>query len=94
MKMVIFLIREVQDLFDSFKKLLIAGIAGYLFYNVFLEYGTGIAVSLAVSLSVIMVFYIMERFEELLEDMDRLRVTQLAWIAETGGELDEGPDDE
>lgn len=92
--MVMFLIREVQDLFDSFKKLLIAGIAGYLFYNIFVRYGSEVAISLAVFFSAMLVFYIMERFEELLEDMDRLRVTQLAWIAETGGELDEGSENE
>ena len=92
--MVILLIREVQDLFDSFKKLLIAGIAGYLCYMVFGEYGSEVAVSLAVSISALLTFYIMERFEELLEDMDRLRVTQLAWIAETGGELNEGTEHE
>jgi len=84
--MVILLIREVQDLFDVFKKLILASFVGYLWYSVWERYGIEVIGAVTISFFVLLVFYIMERFEEILEDNDRLRVTQLSWIAETGGD--------
>jgi hypothetical protein len=81
------LIREVQDLFDTFKKFLYAILVGYGSYLLFEQYGPYTTASIIVSVLVLFTFYVVERFEELLEDMDRLRVTQLSWIAESGGDL-------
>ena len=82
------LIREVQDLFELFKKIILAGFGAYVWYYALQKLGYETASGVIVGLFLMLVFYMMERFEEILEDNDRLRVTQLAWIAETGGEDD------
>jgi len=88
------LIREVQDLFDTFKKFLFAAAGAYLWFLAFERYGAAVAGSILVACFILVGIYMMERFEEILEDNDRLRVTQLAWIAETGGDDDaESSDD-
>ena len=89
------MIREVQDLFDVFKKMILASFVGYVWYFVLDRYGIEVVGAVSISFFVFLVFYMMERFEEILEDNDRLRVTQLSWIAETGGDDNaEGPDHE
>jgi uncharacterized membrane protein len=82
------LIRELQDIFDTFKKFLLSGAGAYLWLFSFDTYGFKVTGSLVIAALILLVIYMMERFEEILEDNDRLRVTQLAWIAETGGEED------
>ena len=82
------MIREVQDLFDMFKKIILAGSGAYAWYFALGKYGGEIVAGVSVGFFILLTLYMMERFEELLEDNDRLRVTQLAWIAETGGDDD------
>lgn len=86
--MVMRLIREVQDILDLFKKIIICTILGLIAYYVENNFGYSILIPTVVGAFGLFGIYIMERFEEVLEDMDRMRVTQLAWIAETGGEDD------
>lgn len=61
---------------------------GLIAYYVENTFGYSILIPTVVGAFGLFGIYIMERFEEVLEDMDRMRVTQLAWIAETGGEDD------
>jgi uncharacterized membrane protein len=86
--MVMELIREVQDILDMFKKILICFALGLIVWYVEQNYGYTLLIPSLIGMLGMFGIYIMERFEEVLEDMDRLRVTQLAWIAETGGEDD------
>lgn len=88
LKMVMLLIREVQDILDLLKKLAICVLLSAASIYVEKEYGLTYLLPILVGCAGLFCIYIMERFEELLEDMDRLRVTQLAWIAETGGDDD------
>lgn len=92
LKMVMKVLREVQDIVDFLKKIVIAAALGYGFWWLD-QHHEELLLPVLISLTSLFVIQIFERFEDLLEDMDRLRVTQLTWIAETGGDEDSDSSD-
>mgnify|MGYP005998886463 CR=1 FL=1 len=90
--MVMKVLREVQDIVDFLKKIVIAAALGYGFWWLD-QHHEELLLPVLISLTSLFVIQIFERFEDLLEDMDRLRVTQLTWIAETGGDEDSDSSD-
>ena len=90
--MVMKVLREVQDIVDFLKKIVICVVVGYGFWWLDQHHEEMLAPVL-ISLTTLFVIQVFERFEDVLEDMDRLRVTQLTWIAETGGDEDSDSSD-
>lgn len=80
-------LREVQDIVDFLKKITIAVAFGYGFWWLD-EHHEVLILPFLMGMTVLLAIQVFEKFEDVLEDMDRLRVTQLTWIAETGGDED------
>ena len=85
-------LREVQDLVEFLKKIFIAVAFGYGFWWLDQNHEE-LFIPVLISLTTLFAIQVFERFEDVLEDMDRLRVTQLTWIAETGGDEDSDSSD-
>ena len=90
--MVMKVLREVQDILDFLKKIAIAVAFGYGFWWLD-QHHEELLIPVLMSLTTLFAIQVLERFEDVLEDMDRLRVTQLTWIAETGGDEDSDSSD-
>ena len=90
--MVMKVLREVQDIVDFLKKIVIAAAFGYGSWWLD-QHHEELLVPVLISLTTLLAIQVFERFEDVLEDMDRLRVTQLTWIAETGGDEDSDSSD-
>ena len=76
LKMVMKVLREVQDILDFLKKIVISVAFGYGFWWLD-QHHEELLIPVLMSLTTLFAIQVLERFEDVLEDMDRLRVTQL-----------------